>query len=213
MIEDLKRMRRKDAAKRLRFAVAGVAILLAMLLLLGPDAFRESPALTALFWGMCVLIPAGVIRVLIIVNKGNPMKEIEKFCDNAHNPRAMMERLEKVWQEGANYGSFRLDAEYIIYTSGMKATVIPLKGAALAYKEVDRASGAVFVILNVRYIDGEWNKHNMSDGEVGTILDYIMENCRDIAVGENKETNALWREKDMDGLMVYARAQRARPEH
>ena len=206
--EDLKRIRRKDAAKRLCFAVAAVVIMLALLLFLGSGAFRELPALKWLFWGACILIPIGVIRVLIIVNKGNPMKEIEKFCNDSHDPGAMMERLEKVWREGVNYGSFRLDAEYIIYASGMKTAVIPLKGAVLTYKEVDRASGAVFVILNVRYGDGQWNKHHMNEGEVNTILRHVMENCRNIAVGENKETNALWREKDMDGFRVYARNQR-----
>jgi len=138
------------------------------------------------------------------------MKGITKFCKKADNSDVMMERLEKTWKTGFDFGSGRIDNEYLIGLNKMRSKVIPLESVVWAYKHIATQYGKIVrVDLTVGYNTRKLGSCVLDDTAIARVLDYIMKNCPDIAVGHNKEADKFFRKRNMEALKEYANAQRS----
>ncbi|MCL1926453.1 MAG: hypothetical protein FWF95_04880 [Syntrophorhabdaceae bacterium] len=142
--------------------------------------------------------------------KNSLLKEIEKICKTTSNPGATMARLEETWRDGLDLKPGRIDKEYIIYLNGTILKIIPLKNVVWVYDEIsDDKYGYVYLFVcfdNNKYQSINFFNHDAPD----MILNYISENCPDIATGHETEIEKLYDNKDMDGVRKYARAKRNR---
>ena len=126
-------------------------------------------------------------------------------------PDAMMKRLEKTLHMGFNFNVGKICDEYIIHRSMLRTRVIPLKNVVWAYKTSDgQAHEKVGVNINLDSGPGMYNVQSLllkhSDAEL--MLNYIWENCPNVAIGFDEHLNDLCFAQDFEGLKKYAQTQR-----
>ena len=173
-----------------------------------PDDVLERWQTVALV--MCALMFAASIINWVRFGNNSLYRGIENYCKKTPDPEATMKRLEKTWNDGLDIKKGKIDTEYIIGLLGMSSKVIPLEKAVWAYKKVTTGSGASSIVLFVCFSDGKYKSIIFNDhGPIDMVLEYILANCPWIAVGYNKETEKLEKNKDMDGFRKYAQTQRS----
>ena len=139
------------------------------------------------------------------------LEGIIKFCKKADNSDAIMARLERTWKTGFDFGSGRIDNEYLIGLNKMRTKVIPLGSVVWAYMYTASLNGGVVrVDLTVGYNTRKLDSCVLDNAAIVRILDYITKNCPDIAVGHSKEADKFFRKRNMEALKEYARAQRSK---
>jgi len=147
---------------------------------------------------------------LVRTNRNDMMRGIEKFCSESANPEATMERLEKVWSDGHNFLSGRMDKDYIILliARGLISHVYPLKNVVRAYKYISYNGAIKSASLCLAFDSGREEDNQLGEAMVDAVLGYLWTDNPDIAIGNEKEIVDLHKKKDMDGLRDYARQQR-----
>lgn len=220
MFNELKAKGTSLAVKRSIYGFTGALLLLILFELnvfgLGDDAIiRYRPYVLI----MVALATAASISSWVRASRNNLMRGIEKFCKGSD---IMLSRMEKAWNDGYDFGEGRMDAEFIISLKGFRSKVIPLEGVVWVSKRlhnVAQGGGSLEVVLvdfEYKYSKSLQINFDMKENAADNILRYLMENRPDIAVDReavrnlSKPTEAarLYANKDWDGLLEYARAQR-----
>ena len=209
MFEDLKQKGNKTASIR---SICGLIGSVGLFVIIFFNVFGLEEA-SIERWKWIVTAVCALAAVAFIVNwqraaSASGMKGIENFCKKTTNPTATMAQLEKTYSEGYDFGSGRMDKEYIIVTFGLSSKVIPLKNAVWAYKKVTQGNGGIFTNLFVCYDKRKYQSAQLNAGYVDAIIKYILENCPDIAVGYEKKLDNFYAKEDVLGFREYARAQR-----
>jgi len=208
MLDDLQQRGNKTAVTRSICGLVG-SVGLCVIFFLNVFGLEES---TLERWKWIVLVVCALAAVASIVNwvrafSASLMRNIEKYCKKSGNPDAMMARLEKVWNEGFDIGSGKIDPEYIILTLGLRSKVIPLGNALWAYKKVTYGS-APATHLFVCYDNHKYHSAMLDLGTIERVTGYIYNNCPNVAVGYDKKLDRFYTKKDVQGFREYARNQR-----
>jgi hypothetical protein len=222
MLEELKQRSNKLAAIRLLVGTVGVV---GFFLLCRFNVLEWGSIIGAWPWfvpGFCGLAAIGVVWTCVEISRGSVTKGIEKFCQKTQNPDSTMVRLERTWRHGVDFTedmgrlgkmdfkTCRMDSEYIIFAKLYSSKVLTLKNAVWVWQDVDQVKGFIHVKLMVYYENGKleqlilFTSHRAAD----KMIEYILEHCPYIAVGHNKETERLYKDKNMAGFKEYAIVQR-----
>lgn len=164
-------------------------------------------------WKWIVIAVCALVAIASVVNwiraaNTSLMKNIDKFCAKTADPAATMARLEKIWNEGYNFGIGRMDSEYIILVLGLRTKIIPLENAVWVYKKTTRQQYTTHTHLFVCYLDDKYQSVALNPGAVDAITSYIYKTCPDMAVGYDVKLEKCYNSKDMQGLKEYALVQR-----
>jgi hypothetical protein len=213
MLEELKQRGRKYGTKRSLIGII-VFLFIAALCYSNVARFGVIPATWPWFLpGVGLLIIIAVARNWLKVSGGSITKGIEKFCQKTPNPEATMARLEQTWRDGLDLIDGRIDSEYIIFADKLASAVLPLENAVWAYKNTVSRNGVKHLFsLIIYYKDGKLEPSLVFNyaGPVDKALGYILERCPHIAVGYDKETEKLRKDRNIAGFQEYALAQRAK---
>ena len=207
MRDDLKAAGKKSRG-RLSYIGFALAALLAFFFITDQDGSLAKYRNIALP-GIAVYV-AFMAYGLVKTNRNDMMRGIEKFCSESANPEATMERLEKVWSDGHNFLSGRMDKDYIILliARGLTSYVYPLKNVVRAYKYISYNGAVKTASLCLVFDNGKEEDNQLGEAMVDTVLGHLWTDNPDIAIGNEKEAIRLHKNKDIDGLRAYARQQR-----
>jgi len=119
--------------------------------------------------------------------------------------------LEETWRDGFDFGMGRVCSEYLIHQSLLLTTVVSLRNTAWVYKTSDNKAHEL-ISVNFNLISGSrmYNvqtltfRHDAAD----LMMNFLFENCPDIALGFDGQLDDLCYNQDMDGLRNYAHTQR-----
>ena len=173
----------------------------------------------------------GLVIFLIRTIKPNAKKSVELFCSKTDNPQETFKRLEHTWEHGTVFVQnqangipteqlpFRIDKEYLIGIMGfwLNVKIIPFRNAVWVHAgKSDKETGISDQLYIYSVKDGVYSRRKYKIKPIANvhltegILDYIVDNCPNIAVGKYKEAKNLWNNKDIDGLRDFAKSNRLR---
>jgi hypothetical protein len=207
MFEDLRQKGNKTAVKRSIYGLIGI---IGLIIIFFFDVFNAGIDANMKRAALALGVVAAVACIVNWIRAANAslINGIEKFCKKTANPDAMMARLEKTWSDGFDFKSGKMDREYIIMILGLHTNVVPLEKAVWVYKRTVNNRGVMRVCVVVAYNNGKERECALNHAAVDMILQYLLENSSDIAVGYTKETAKSYRRKDMMAVREQALTQR-----
>lgn len=141
------------------------------------------------------VLSAAIIYTWIVALLGGPLRGIQKFCDKSSNPKAMMARIEKVWDEGFATQHCRIDDEYFVFARKMRGVVVPLENI-ISIQYIFDTHGSLdtfFIYLNNR----TFIRLFIRNREGTTIIEHLKQNLAglniDIAVQLQKEAGNVFK--------------------
>jgi hypothetical protein len=211
MLEELKQRGGKFGVKRSLIGILGILVIASLCYL---DVFGLGAIPAILPWFLPVaggLVILGSVRNWVKVSRGSITKGIEKFCKKTPDPAATMAQLEKTWRAGFDFTVGRMDDKYIIFVDRFASAALTFENAVWVWKSVWWNKGINYYKLMVYYNNGELEQSLVftDPTPIDRITEYVFAHFPYIAVGENKETEKLRKEKNMSGFKEYALAQRA----
>ena len=175
----------------------------------------------------------GLVTCFIRAIKPNAKKIVKRFCRKTDDPEDTFKQLEQTWEHGAVFAHnlasgrdlvidklpIRIDKNYLIGVIGfwIKVKIIPFENAVWIHAgKPDKETGIsdTLYVYSVKDDRFRRKKYKIKPPEnvdlIEGILDYIVDNCPDIAVGNYKEAKDFWKNGDTDGLKNFAKGNRSR---
>ena len=128
MLDDLKRLNNKARKVRLIWCVVLLFVMIGLFVLLLVENDFDYMSEDAKWFDLLFALPMSVHIICVALQKPKSQKQIEKFCKSTTEPTTVtLNRLEQMWNEGADFKYGKVDSEYIISASGLGVVIIPLK--------------------------------------------------------------------------------------
>ncbi|MCL2086269.1 MAG: hypothetical protein FWH05_01585 [Oscillospiraceae bacterium] len=173
----------------------------------------------------------GLVICIMRTIKPNAEKGIKLFCNKTDSPQETFRRLEQTWEHGTAFVQnqangtlteqlpIRIDRDYLIGIMGfwLNVKIIPFENAVWVHAgKPDKETGIadrlyIYSVKDSIYSRKKYKIKPMANVDLTEgILDYIVDNCPNIAVGKYKEAENLWNNKNIDGLREFAVGNRSR---